>query len=102
MLVITDRTPSKLGIQSGLIKLFKDTLPEVIIIHCLIHRQSSASRVIPEYLSTILKTIIKNMNFIRSSSINRLFQKICIEIDSDFDNLLYILRPMVVKGYSLK
>ena len=36
MLLITDGTPSMLGIQSVLIKRIKDKSPEVIIIYCLI------------------------------------------------------------------
>ena len=40
------------------------------------HRQSLASQVIPEYLSIILKTVIKTVNYIKSSSLrNRLFKK---------------------------
>ena len=50
----------------------------------LIHRHTLYSRVIPEYLSTILKTVIKTVNFINSSSLrNGLFKKSCEEIDSD-------------------
>ena len=35
----TDGAPSMLDITSGLIKFFKYKSPEVISIHCLIHRQ---------------------------------------------------------------
>ena len=42
MLLITDGTPSMLGITSGLFKFIKDKSPEVILIYCLI----SLSRVL--------------------------------------------------------
>ena len=63
MLVNTDEAPIILGITSGLIKLIKDKSPEVISIYYLINKQELISRFIPEELLTILKIVIKTVNF---------------------------------------
>ena len=69
MSVSNDGSPSMLCIKSGFIKLNKDKSTEVISIHCLINRQVLVLRVISEYLSTILKKVIKTLHFIKSSSL---------------------------------
>ena len=81
------------SITTGLMRLIKDKSPEVIGIYCSMHRQALASQVIPEYLLIILKTVIKTVNYIKSSSLrNRLFKKMCEEMRSNFYNLLYYIQ----------
>ena len=58
--------------------------------HCIIQRQALACKTLPETLNTLLKLVIKVVNFVKSSALNtRLFEALCYELNSDQQTLLY-------------
>lgn len=86
----TDGAPAMLGSRSGLATLVKQKNPNVITTHCIIHRQALASKTLPECLNDTLQMAIKVVNVIKSSALNtRLFKKLCTEMDSDHEALLF-------------
>jgi len=86
----TDGAPAMLGSRSGLAMLVKQKNPKVITTHCIIHRQALASKTLPGCLNNTLQLAIKVVNVIKSSALNtRLFKKMCTELDSDHETLLF-------------
>ena len=81
--VCTDGAPRKLGSKSGFVTLVKKKNPDVITTHCLIHRETLASKTLPAAFKVILKTLIRIVNHIKGGTFNtRLFGQLCLDIES--------------------
>uniref|UniRef100_K7F603 DUF4371 domain-containing protein n=1 Tax=Pelodiscus sinensis TaxID=13735 RepID=K7F603_PELSI len=88
--VTTDDAPAMLGSRSGFQTLVKQHAPMVTRIHCFIHREALASKTLPDQLNAIFKGLVKVVNHIKSLALNtRLFKRFCLDMDSDFDVLLF-------------
>ncbi|XP_008180095.2 protein ZBED8-like [Acyrthosiphon pisum] len=86
----TDGVPAMLGSRSGLATLVKEKNCSALTTHCVIHRQALASKTLPEELIYTLKQSVKMVNAIKSSALNtRIFKKICLDIDSEYETLLF-------------
>ena len=49
-----------------------------------------ASKTLPDHLNTTFKVLVKIVNYVKSSALNTsLLQKICQDMDSDFEVLLF-------------
>jgi len=87
--ICTDGAPSMLGCHSGFQTLVKRKSPEAIGIHCMIHRQVLATKAMPDVLKEIMQVITGSVNYIRANSLrSRLFEKLCIDMDSKHKILL--------------
>ena len=79
-----------LGVRSGFLALVKQKNPNVIEMHCIIHREALASRTMPQSLKKTLNCAIKVVNYIKASALNtRIFVKFCQDIGTDYDSLLF-------------
>ncbi|XP_047127707.1 protein FAM200C-like [Hydra vulgaris] len=79
-----------LGKTSGFSALVKKEIPNVKTTHCFLHRHALASRTLPTFLKGFMARCIKIINFIRARALNhRLFKKLCQEMGSDHEVLLY-------------
>ena len=88
--VCSDGAPAMLGSRSGFQKLVKDKPPEVTGVHCVIHRQALASKTMPPQLLEMISTIIKIVNFIKSSALNTLlFREPCEDMTASHQTLLF-------------
>ena len=89
--IITDDAPTMLGSQSGFQTLVKQCALLTIEVHCFIFREALVSNILLDHLNTILKVLVKIVNYVKSSSAlnTRLFQKICQDIDFEFEVLLF-------------
>uniref|UniRef100_A0A5S6QNG2 DUF4371 domain-containing protein n=1 Tax=Trichuris muris TaxID=70415 RepID=A0A5S6QNG2_TRIMR len=68
--VATDGAPSMVGCSRGFVSYLKQVVPEVMTVHCVIHRQHLAAK-------------------IRSSCLKeRLFRQLCDEKDEEYNRLL--------------
>ncbi|XP_063216719.1 LOW QUALITY PROTEIN: protein FAM200A-like [Bacillus rossius redtenbacheri] len=87
----TDGAPAMLGSHSGLATLIKQSSnPSKLTSHCILHRQALDSKTLPKCLNDTMKLAIKVVNVIKSSALNsRLFKKLCTEMDSNHENLLF-------------
>lgn len=89
LLVATDGAPTMTGSLKGFIAYLKQTVPNVLAIHYVIHRQHLVAKNLNERLHTSLHFVIRAVNKIRSNSLNdRVFGKLCSENDEDCNRLL--------------
>ncbi|GFT39206.1 SCAN domain-containing protein 3 [Trichonephila clavipes] len=75
-----DGAPNTMVKKNGCLKLMKDANPEMILVHCVIHRQNLAAKNISSVLKEVLHTVIKCVNIIKASAkCERLFKLFCEE-----------------------
>lgn len=85
----TDGAPAMVGRYVGFIAHLKKKVPDVLAVHCVIHRQHLVARNLSERLHISLNYVIRGVNKIRSNSLNnRLFSQLCVANDEDFNSLL--------------
>ena len=73
----------------GFNAFLKSENPNVIIFHCVIHRQHLVAKNISGRLNQSLKTVIKAVNKIKAHALNtHLFKQLCNENDEAFERLL--------------
>src|SRR5215469_15579232 len=88
--VCTDRAPGMLGSKSRDVTLVKKKNPAVITTHCMIHRESLASKTLPAALEHTFATVIRIVNHIKGGALNtRLFRQLCQDMNSSHKDLLY-------------
>ena len=108
--VCTDGAPAMLGCRSGFITRVKQKNPDAVGTHCVIHRETLASKTLPTAMKNKLDIIIRIVNFIKSSAVNsRLFSQLCKQMDSNHENLLFHTKVrwlskgnMLARVYGLK
>lgn len=87
--VATDGAPAMTGRHKGFIACLKNKVPDVLAVHCVIHRHHLVAKNLSERLHISLQYVIRAVNKIRSNSLNdRLFSQLCIANDEDFNRLL--------------
>lgn len=85
----TDGAPAMTGRHKGFIAHLKQAVPNVLAIHCIIHRQHLVAKSLNERLHSSLHYVIRAVNTIRSNSLHdRLFSQLCSENDEDYNRLL--------------
>ncbi|KAM4696055.1 zinc finger BED domain-containing protein 5-like [Rhinophrynus dorsalis] len=88
--VCTDGAPAMLGCRSGFQSLVLNESPKVIGTHCMIHRQILATKTLPQELQEVMKSVVSAVNYVKASALNsRLFSKLCNELDSSNNVLLF-------------
>ncbi|XP_025414674.1 protein ZBED8-like [Sipha flava] len=86
--IATDGAPAMVGRHRGFIAFFKNEIPGILAIHCVIHRQHLVAKNLSDRLHQSLQYVISAVNKIRSNSLNnRLFTKLCKENDEEFNRL---------------
>jgi hypothetical protein len=85
----TDGAPAMSGRHAGFLAHLNKEVPEVITIHCVIHRQHLAAKKLSGVLHETLQLVITGVNKIKANSLNnRLFRQLCHENDEDIERLL--------------
>lgn len=85
----TDGAPAMIGRHRGFIAFLKRDIPDILTIHCVIHRQHLVAQELSPELHCTLKIVIKCVNKIKAHALNtRLFRKLCQENDEEFERLL--------------
>ena len=88
--ICTDGAPAMLGSHSGFQKKIKELAPQAKGTHCVIHRYALATKTVPAFLQNVLNSVIKIVNYIKSSSLNtRLFKQLCKDMNSSHEVLLF-------------
>ncbi|XP_071043876.1 protein FAM200C-like [Parasteatoda tepidariorum] len=86
----TDGAPAMTGCQKGFISYLKKKIPDVLAVHCVIHRQHLVARNLGERLFQSLQHVIRAVNKIRNNSLNdRLFNQLSVDNDEDFNRLIF-------------
>jgi zinc finger BED domain-containing protein 5/7/8/9 len=88
--ICTDGCPSMQGKNKGFVTLARQQNPNIVSVHCMIHRESLASKSLPKDLQSIMDQVVQVVNFIKSRPLqSRLFAQLCEAMDSDYKCLLY-------------
>ena len=75
-----------MGRYRGFNAFLKSKNPNVMICHCVIHRQHLVAKNISGRPNQSLKTVIKAVNKIKAQALNmRLFKQLCNENDEAFE-----------------
>ena len=99
----TDGSPAMLGRKLGFYSYVKAVSPNIIFIHCFIHRFALCSKVLPTELFSCLQQIIKIVNFVKSSALNsRLFAMLCNDLGSVHKILFYTNVRWLSQGNMLR
>ena len=59
-----------LGCNSGFQTLVKQKNDDIVLVHCMIHRQALAVKTMPPALHVVMKEVIKVINFVKNSALN--------------------------------
>ncbi|XP_048117914.1 zinc finger BED domain-containing protein 5 [Alosa alosa] len=85
----TDGVPAMVGRYRGFTTFLKERVPQVLTVHCVLHRHYLASKAISPSLHQSLNTAVKAINKIKAHALNdRLFRQLCGENDEAFERLL--------------
>ena len=88
--VCTDGCPSMQGKNKGFVAYVRQKNPNVVIVHCMVHREALVAKSLPKDLQTIMNQVCRVVNFIKSRPLrNRLFSQLCKAMDSEYECLLY-------------
>lgn len=81
--ITTDGAAAMTGKHVGLVRLFREVVPELIWTHCILHREALASKEMPSELNDVLSQVVKIVNYIKCNALNsRLFGVLCSEMGS--------------------
>ena len=84
-----DGAPVMMGKKNGVLKLLKDENPQMLLVHCVIHRQNLVSKKVSPVLNETLNAIIKCINTIKANAkCEHLFKQFCKDQNVDYVRLL--------------
>lgn len=76
--VATDGAPAMVGRYRGFAALLKQNVPDVLTIHCILHRSHLVAKKLSGELHDALTVCVKAINKIKAHPLNsRLFAKLC-------------------------
>jgi hypothetical protein len=78
------------GNTQGLCVLIKQSAPEAVWTHCMIYRESLATKELCPELNEVLNMVIKSVNYIKTRPLkSRIFVQICEEMGAQYKSLLF-------------
>lgn len=78
------------GKNSGLVAKLKSIMPNISWIHCFLHRQALAAKVVHSDINDVLEEVIKIVNSIKGKALQtRLFRIVFQDMGSLHQNLFY-------------
>ena len=84
-----DGAPTMMGKKNGCLKMMKDENPDMLIVHCVIHRENLVAKNLSPILNEILRAVIKCVNIIKTNpKAERLFKQFCANQDAEHIRLL--------------
>ncbi|KAL6476274.1 hypothetical protein MHYP_G00147730 [Metynnis hypsauchen] len=88
--VCSDGAQTMAGMRKGVQALIKKASPNAKWTHCVIHRETLASRHLSSELSTVMTDIIGVVNFIKTRPLKtRVFSAICEEMGAEHQAVLF-------------
>ena len=83
-----DGAPSMKGKNIGLLGIVSRVYPHIKINHCIIHRQSLASKDLSPNFSDVMQVVISIVNYVKARDLNsRIFKQLCITKNSNHHTL---------------
>jgi hypothetical protein len=78
------------GNTQGLRTLIKQSAPEALWTHCIIHRESLATEELCPELNEVMNVVIKSVHYIKTRPLeSRLFAQICEEMGAQYKSFLF-------------
>jgi hypothetical protein len=88
--VCTDGARVMAGNSQGLRALIKQSAPEAVWTHCIIHRKSLATKELYPELNEVLNVVIISVNYINTRPLkSRHFAQICEEMGGEYKSHLF-------------
>lgn len=85
----TDGAPAMVGRYRGFATLLKERVPQVLTVHCMLHRHNLVAKNISPSLHQSLNIAVRAINKIKAHALNdRIFRQLCGENDEAFQRLL--------------
>ena len=79
-----DGALSIMGKNIGLLGILSREYPHININHCIIHRQSLASKDLSPNFSDVMQVVISTVNYVKARDLNsRMFKQLCITENSN-------------------
>ena len=99
-----DGAPNMMGKKNGCLKLMKDENPDMLLVHCVIHRQNVVAKNFSLVLNKIMNLVVKCINSIKASAKQeRIFKLFCEENnEAHVRLLLHTEVRWLLKGNCLK
>ncbi|KAF2352838.1 protein of unknown function DUF4371 [Trinorchestia longiramus] len=87
--VCSDGAPVMLGRKPGFGAVVKADAPHIVT-YCILYRHALATKTLPPKLAEVLKIVVECVNYVQTSALRqRIFSKLCKEMGSEFEVLLY-------------
>ena len=84
-----DGAPAMMGKKKGCLKLLKNENPNMLTVHCVIHRENLVAKKLSPVLNEILQSVIKCVNSIKANAkYERLFRQFCVDKSAEHVRLL--------------
>ena len=88
--VCSDGCPSMQQKNKGFVAYMHQTNPNVVIVHCMIHREALVGKSLPKDLQAVMIQVSQVANFITSWPLqNQLVSQLCKAMNSEYEYLLY-------------
>ncbi|XP_077083466.1 zinc finger BED domain-containing protein 5-like [Siphateles boraxobius] len=85
----TDGAPAMVGRYRGFATLLKERVPQVLTVHCMLHRHNLVAKNLSPSLHQSLNIAVRAINKIKAHALNdRIFRQLCGENDEAFQRLL--------------
>lgn len=86
----SDGATTMRGTSNGFIAHVAQRNPEVLILHCMIHREALAVKDLSQKLQSVLDDVIKIVNYVKSKALNtRVLSRMCEDMDYNFKKLIF-------------
>lgn len=84
-----DGAPAMMGRKNGFLKLMKDNNPQMMTVHCVIHRENLATKQMTPELHEIMLSVVRCVNAIKANpKSERLFAHFCQDLDKEHQLLI--------------
>ncbi|XP_066952485.1 protein FAM200C-like [Macrobrachium rosenbergii] len=88
--VSVDGAPAMLGHINGFVALAKQQNPDILVIHCMIHRQALVVKNLEPEVEAVLNDVVKIVNVVKGHALNtRMFRDLCEDGEAEYSTLLF-------------
>ncbi|XP_066961776.1 protein FAM200C-like [Macrobrachium rosenbergii] len=88
--VSVDGAPAMLGHINGFVALAKQQNPDILVIHCMTHRQALVVKNLEPELEAVLNDVVKIVNVVKGHALNtRMFHDLCEDGEAEYSTLLF-------------
>ncbi|XP_076067698.1 protein FAM200C-like [Oratosquilla oratoria] len=85
-----DGAPAMLGHVNGFVALAKQQNPDILAIHCMIHRQALVVKNLEPEVEAVLNDVVKIVNVVKGHALNtRMFRDLCEDGEAEYSTLLF-------------